>query len=81
MFDNSPKQFMGPSDMNCWTIFQHNSSENFPSKFLSQTFFRFCFLSFSCHALTPNILGSPNAYGMHYTNSKQLMLIYFSCIR
>ena len=41
MLDNLPKQFMGPSDVNCWTISQHNSPENFPSKFLSQTFFLF----------------------------------------
>ena len=41
MLDNPPKQFMGPSDVNCWTISQHNSPENLPSKFLSQTFFLF----------------------------------------
>ena len=43
LFDNLPKQFMGPSDVNCWTISQHNSLENLPSKFLSQTFFIFIF--------------------------------------
>ena len=43
LLDNLPKQFMGPSDMNCWTISQHNSPENLPSKFLSQTFFLFIF--------------------------------------
>ena len=49
LLDNPLKQFMGPSDVNCWTISQHNSPENLPSKFLSQTFsfFFFCFLS--CH--------------------------------
>ena len=41
LLDNPPKQFMGPSDMNCWTISQHNSPKNLPSKFLSQTFFLF----------------------------------------
>ena len=41
LLDNLPKQFMGPSDVNCWTISQHNSPENLPSKFLSQTFFLF----------------------------------------
>ena len=46
LLDNSPKQFMGPSDVNCWTISQHNSQENLPSKFLSQTFsFLFSFMS------------------------------------
>ena len=34
LLDNSPKQFMGPSDVNCWTISQHNSSDNFPIKLL-----------------------------------------------
>ena len=67
LLDNPPKQFMDPSNVNCWTISQHNSLENLPSKFLSQTFF--VFVSISCHALTPNILGCPSAYGMHYTNS------------
>ena len=67
LLDNPRKQFMDPSNVNCWTISQHNSLENLPSKFLSQTFF--VFVSISCHALTPNILGCPSAYGMHYTNS------------
>ena len=43
LLDNPPKQFMGPSNMNCWTISQHNSPENLLSKFLSQTFFLFIF--------------------------------------
>ena len=46
LLDNSPKQFMGPSDMNCWTISQPNSPENLPLKFLSQPFsFSFSFMS------------------------------------
>ena len=65
LLDNLPKQFMGSSDVNCWTIFQHNSPDNLPSKILSQ-YFPFYFLS--CHALTPNILRCPSAYGMHYAN-------------
>ena len=47
LLDNPQKQFMGPSDVNCWTISQHNSLENLPSKFLSQTFFLF----FHFHAM------------------------------
>ena len=43
MLDNHPKQFMGPSDVNCWTISQHNSLKNLSSKFLSQTFSIFFF--------------------------------------
>ena len=38
LLDNSPKQFMGPFDMNCWTISQPNSLENLPLKFFSQAF-------------------------------------------
>ena len=45
LLDNPSKQFMGPSDVICWTISQHNSLENLPSKFLSQTFsFLFSFM-------------------------------------
>ena len=40
---NLPKQFIGPSDVNCWTISQHNSPENLPSKFISHIFFLFIF--------------------------------------
>ena len=46
LLDNLPKQFMGPSDVNCWTNSQHNSPKNLPSNFLSQTFsFLFSFMS------------------------------------
>ena len=46
LLDNPQKQFMGPFDVNCWTISPHNSQENLPSKFLSQTFsFLFSFMS------------------------------------
>ena len=62
-----PKQFMGPSDVNCWTISQHDSPENLSSKFLSQTF-SFLFHFMSC--THTNILDCPSAYGMHYANSK-----------
>ena len=43
LLDNILKQFIGPSDVNCWTISQYNSPENLHSKFLSQTFFLFIF--------------------------------------
>ena len=46
LLDNLSKQFMGPSDVNCWTISQHNSPENLPSKFLHKHFsFLFSFMS------------------------------------
>ena len=35
LLDNSLEQFMGLSDVNCWTISQHNSSDNFPIKLLN----------------------------------------------
>ena len=47
LLDNPLKQFMGPSDVNCWIISQHNFQENLPSKFLSQTF-SFSFIFVSC---------------------------------
>ena len=68
LLDNSLKQFLGSSDVNCWTISQPNSPKNLPLKFLSRPFSFFYFLS--CHALTPTILGCPGAYGMHYAISK-----------
>ena len=75
LLDNSLKQFMGLSDVNCWTISQHNSSDNFPIKFHWTTL-----RSTSCHALTPTVLGCPSAYEMQYSNSQQFMLIYQACI-
>ena len=77
LLDNSPKQSWSSSEVICWTSLPGNSSENLPSKLLSQTF-SFCFIS--CLALTPNILGCPSAYGMHYANSKSFILIQFTCI-
>ena len=62
-----------PPMCNFWTISQHNSSENHPLKFLSQTF-SFLFHFMSC--THPNILGFPSAYGMHDANSNTFMLIY-----
>ena len=32
----------------------------------------FVFLSISCHALTPNILGCPSVYGMHDANPNNI---------
>ena len=83
-----------PSEVNCWIIFSkqswvslrdelldHSPRQFFRKsslKFLSQPFS--LFFSFSCHALTPIILGCPGAYGMHDVNFKPFMLIYFTCI-
>ena len=83
-----------PSEANCWIIFSeqswihlrdelldHSPRQFFGKsslKFLSQSFS--LFFSFSCHALTPIVLGCPCAYGMHYANSKQFTLIYFTCM-
>ena len=49
---NSPKQFMGSSDVNCWIISQPNSSENLPLKFLSQPF-SFLFFFHVMHSHLP----------------------------
>ena len=69
-----------PSEANCWIIFQEQPwvslrdvlLDHSPRKFFgkssleipSTTIFHFSFLS--CHALTPNFLGYPGAYEMHY---------------
>ena len=52
LLDNSPKQFMGSSDVNCWTISQPNSPKNLPLKFLSQPF-SFLFLFHVMHSHLP----------------------------
>ena len=83
-----------PSEANCWIIFQKQSwvslrdvlLDHSPRQFFGKstleipftTIFHFSFLS--CHALTPNFLGYPGAYGMHYAISKQFTLIYISCM-
>ena len=82
-----------PSEVNCWVILRnsHAASEmncwgQLFKAILQKIFLEipfttiFTFQSFSCHALTPIILGCPGAYEMHYTNSKQFMLIYLTCI-
>ena len=79
-----------PSEANYWIIFPKQSWVSLrdelldysPRKFFENssldipftTTFHFSFLS--CHALTPNFLGCPGAYEMHYAISKQFMLIY-----
>ena len=83
-----------PSEANCWIIFPKQSWVNLrdvlldhsPRQFFRKsyleipftTIFQFSFLSY--HALTPNFLGYPGAYGMHYAISNQFMLIYISCM-
>ena len=81
-----------PFEENCWIIFPKQSwvslrDELFnhsPRKFVGKssleipftTIFHFSFLS--CHALTPNFLGCPGAYEMHYAIFMQHMLIYLN---
>ena len=75
--DNSPKQFMGSSDVNCWTISQPNSPENLPLKFLSQPFsflFSFTSCTHTYHSRVPRCIWNVLSI------SKQFMLIYKSCI-
>ena len=77
LLGNSPKQFMGLSDVNCWKISQHHSSDNFPIKF-------YCFGQPSdlIHVMHSHllILRCPGACEMQYVNSQQFMLIYQACI-
>ena len=72
-----PNSHGSASEMNCGPISKKFFGKS-SLKFLSQPFS--LFFSFSCHALTPIILGCLGAYGMHYVNSKIFMLIYFTCI-
>ena len=65
LLDNSLKQFMGSSDVNCWTISQPNSSKNLPLKFLSQPFY-FLFSFMSCthtyHSRVPRCIWNALCY-------------------
>ena len=59
LLDSSPKQFMGSSDVNCWTISQPNSPENLPLKFLSQSFsvlFSFMSCTHTYHSRVPRCI-------------------------
>ena len=72
-----------PSEANCWIIFPKQSwvslrdelLDHSPRKFFGKssleipftTIFHFSFLS--CHALTPDFLGCPGAYEIHYAIS------------
>ena len=83
-----------PSKANCWIIFpkqpwvslrdellDHSLRQFFGKSSLEIPFtttFHFSFLS--CHALTPNFLGCPGAYEMHYAIFKPPMPIYQLCI-
>ena len=83
-----------PSEANCWIIFPKQSWVSLRDELLDHslrqffrkssleilftTIFHFSFLS--CHALTPNFLGCPGAYEMHYAISRPHMSIYQLCI-
>ena len=73
LLGNSPKQFMGLSDVNCWTISKHNSSDNFSINFYLNKYTKISLFgqpsNFICHALTPTVLGCLSAYEMHYAIS------------
>ena len=59
LLDNSLKQFIGSSDVNCWTISQPNSPKNLQLKFLSQPFsFLFFFMSctYTYHSRVPRCM-------------------------
>ena len=43
LLDNSPKQFMGSSDVNCWTISQPNSPKKYSIEIPFTTIFLFNF--------------------------------------
>ena len=63
LLDNLPEQPLRREFLdNLPTQFSRKSSVEIPFT----NIFPFYFLS--CHALTPNIIGCPSAYGMHYVN-------------
>ena len=51
LLDNAQKQSWSSSEMIYWTTLQGNSSENLPSKFISQTFFFLFFYFRVMHSL------------------------------
>ena len=65
-----------------WVRLRDELLDNSPRQFFGKSSVEipftniFVFLSISCDALTPNILGCPSAYGMHDANPKTFMLIY-----
>ena len=66
------------SEMNYWTTLQSILRKIFLEIPFTIVFF---FLSFSFMSCTHTYhLRCPGAYGMHYANSKQFMLIYFTSI-
>ena len=83
-----------PPEANFWVIFPKQSWVSLRDDLLDNsqrqcfgkssieipftTIFHFSFLS--CHVLTPNFLGCPDAYGMHHAISKPHMPIYQLCI-
>ena len=56
LLDNSLKQFMGLSDVNCWTISQHNSSDNFPIKLLDNPHKYFMSCTHTYHSRVPQCI-------------------------
>ena len=77
-------ELLGKSPKQSWVRLQDELLDNSPRQFIGKssleipftTIFHFSFLS--CHALTPNFLGCPGAYEMHYVIFMQHMLIYLN---
>ena len=83
-----------PFEANCWIIFlkqswvslrdellDHSPRQLFEKSSLQIPFTTISHFSFpSCHVPTPNFLGCPGAYEMHYAISRPRMPIYQLCI-
>ena len=71
LLSNFPKQ--------SWVFLRDELLDNSPRQFFRKSSFEIHLATtffFSCHALTPIILGYPSAYEMQYAIIQQFMLIY-----
>ena len=72
ILDYPPKKIAGKRPKTFMVLIQSDLLDDSPSQFFRKSSFEipftkiFPFYFLSCHALTPDILGYPSAYGMHY---------------
>ena len=86
ILDYPPRRIAGQRSETVMVLIRSELLDDSPRQFFEKSSFEipftniFPFYFLSCHALTPNILGCPSAYGMHYANPNKIMLIYKTCI-
>ena len=71
ILDYPPGRIAGYRSETVMVLIRSDLLDDSPRQFFLRNSFHkhFCFCFLSCHALTPNILGCPSAYGMHYANT------------